>query len=307
MSPSSRQQAEEQILAEVSQVSTVGRRFAYRERVRAYGEAVRPVEMTKEGPPRSQKARVRWLDGEYEGLEEWVPKIRLLAPWEEAEALLEGERRMLEAVEVSEEAADEVTWEAASEVFGILSRLSDPSEEVILGYKAVEEDLVVIQNLEAASRRLGLDYEEMLAEPYTFVDRSGWYKAPFQTAVKVAKHCCRRFPQEVLSSIKKDEDELRQELVSGNITPREFWWIDSTRHREYAEERLRELEPIHALIREWCGQEASEEFDQVLALREEVDRLRNLVQETAWWLKHNGHPVKAGLLRRGLGRVSESD
>lgn len=90
-------------------MSTVGNRFAYRERVRAYGEPVRPVEITKDGPPRSNKARVRWLDGEYQGLEEWVPKIRLLAPWEEAEALLEDERRMLKAVEVSEEdASDEV-------------------------------------------------------------------------------------------------------------------------------------------------------------------------------------------------------
>jgi hypothetical protein len=70
---------------------------------------------------------------------------------------------------------------------------------------------------------------------------------------------------------------------------------------------LRELEPIHALIRRWCGQEASEEFDQVLALREEVDRLRNLVQETAWWLKNNGHPVKAGVLRKELGRIPEAN
>ena len=70
---------------------------------------------------------------------------------------------------------------------------------------------------------------------------------------------------------------------------------------------MRELAPVYALIREWCGQEGSEEFDQVLALREEVDRLRNLVQETAWWLKHNGHPVKAGLLRKELGRIKKTE
>ncbi len=70
---------------------------------------------------------------------------------------------------------------------------------------------------------------------------------------------------------------------------------------------MRELAPVHVLIREWCGHEASEEFDEVLALREEVDRLRNLVQETAWWLRNNGHPVKASLLRRQLGRISEED
>ncbi len=96
-------------------MSTVGNRFAYRERVRAYGEPVRPVEVTREGPPRSNKARVRWLEGEYEGLEEWVPKILLLAPWEVAEALLEEKRWMLEAVALSEEeGSDEVKWEARS-------------------------------------------------------------------------------------------------------------------------------------------------------------------------------------------------
>jgi len=60
-------------------------------------------------------------------------------------------------------------------------------------------------------------------------------------------------------------------------------------------------------LRQWCGQGAREEFDQVLALREEVDRLRDLLQHTAWWLKHNGHPVKAGLLRKDLGRIPEAD
>lgn len=55
-------------------MSDVGRRFAYRERARSPGEPVRPVEVVKEGPPRSNKAKVRRLDGEYEGLGERVPK-----------------------------------------------------------------------------------------------------------------------------------------------------------------------------------------------------------------------------------------
>ena len=209
-----------------------------------------------------------------------MPKIRLLAPWEDAEALLEDERRMLEAAAASEEdGSDEVTWEAVEKVFGTLSRISDPSEELILGYNAVEANLLTIQDLDAAARRLGLNKEELLTELHAFVDRSGWYKAPFRKAVKVAQHCCGRFPREVLGRIQKDEDELRPQLVSGNLVISDSWWVDSASHREYAEERLRELEPVHTVIRGWCGQEASEEFDQMLALREEVDRLRNLVQE----------------------------
>lgn len=74
-------------------VSDVGGHFAYRERAFTPGEPVRPVEVVRKGPPRSNKVRIRWLDGEYEGLEEWVPQLRLVAPWEQAEALLGDERR----------------------------------------------------------------------------------------------------------------------------------------------------------------------------------------------------------------------
>jgi hypothetical protein len=123
-------------LREAGRVNDVGMRFAYRERAFTPREPVRPVEVVRKGPPRSNKVRIRWLDGEYEGLEAWVPRLRLVAPWEEAEDFLEDERRMLAAVEVSkDDASDKVTWEAADEVFGIMSRLSDPSEEIILGYK----------------------------------------------------------------------------------------------------------------------------------------------------------------------------
>ncbi len=166
---------------------------------------------------------------------------------------------MLAAVADSEDGgSDVVTWEAVERVFGTLSRTSDPSEELILGYNAVEENLFAVQNLDAVVQRLGLDKEEMLAEPHAFVDRSGWYKAPFRTAVEVAKHCCRRSPREVLGRLKKEEDELRQELVSGNLVPPDSWWVDSAHRREYAEGRLRELEPVHALIRRSCEQEACE-------------------------------------------------
>jgi hypothetical protein len=48
----------------------IGQRFAYREPTRAYGESVRHIDVTKEGPHHSNKVRVRWLDGEYESLKE---------------------------------------------------------------------------------------------------------------------------------------------------------------------------------------------------------------------------------------------
>ena len=77
--------------------------------------------------------------------------------------------------------------------------------------------------------------------------------------------------------------------------------------RTRAEEWLAEQEPIFALVREWCGEEAVEEFDQVLVLREEVDRLRALVEDTIRWLRLSGHPVKAALLAKELNKTSEPE
>jgi hypothetical protein len=67
---------------------------------------------------------------------------------------------------------------------------------------------------------------------------------------------------------------------------------------------LAEERPVFALIREWCGEGAVEEFDHVLALRGEVDRLRILLEDPIRWLRDSGHPVKAALLAKDLDGIS---
>ncbi len=54
-----------------------------------------------------------------------------------------------------------------------LFRISDPSEEVILGFSAPEEDLLAVQNLDEAARRLGLDYSSRSAR-LTLMERSSF-------------------------------------------------------------------------------------------------------------------------------------
>ncbi len=225
-----------------------GRRFAYRERAHTPGDPVRPVELVKEGPPRSQKVKVRWLDGEYEGLEEWVPKVRLAAYWDEKEALLDDERRMFAALETSGVVYDTTTYRTVETVFFAVPQ--EAGAEVLLGLKAAERELLSIDDLEAAADRLGLDAEELLTEPLSYVDRFGEYKAPFGVAVKVAKHCCERFAQKVLRHLHEEEEELRQKLISGDTDSSRTWWTDNEAHRERAKARLEELGPIFTFVRE---------------------------------------------------------
>ena len=278
-----------------------GHRYAYRERAHTPGTPVRPVELVKEGPPRSQKAKVRWLDGEYEGLEEWVPKVRLVAPWEEADALLEDERRMVAALEASGDVNGTTTYRAAETVFFAVPQ--EAGAEVLFGTKAIESELLSVDDLEAACARLGLDAEELRAEPLSYVDRFGEYKAPFGVAVRVARRLCENFSEMVLRCLHAEEEELCQELVSGGLDVSRPWWSDSEARREWAEAKSEELRPVFALVREWCGGETVEEFSEVLALREEVDRLQGMVKDLAAWLRDHGHPVKAALIVKELSRT----
>jgi hypothetical protein len=126
--------------------------------------------------------------------------------------------------------------------------------------RAVERTLLSIDDLDAVAARLGLDVEALLSEPRSYVDRFGEYKAPFAVAVKVAKHCCEKFSREVLRYLQAEEKDLRQDLVSGNLDVSRSWWTDNEAYREWAEARLEESGPIFALVREWCGQEAADEF-----------------------------------------------
>ena len=52
------------------------------------------------------------------------------------------------------------------------------SVEDDIGYRAVERELLVIRDFEETAPRLGLQAEELLAEPHAYVNRFGDYKAP---------------------------------------------------------------------------------------------------------------------------------
>jgi hypothetical protein len=105
----------------------------------------------------------------------------------------------------------------------------------------------------------------------------------------------------VLRCIEERERELRGELVTGQPASGSRW-VSPEAVRGHATDELQKAAPVFAPARGWCGGEVLEGFDEAMALREEVDRLRALVEDTARWLRDSGHPVKAALLSKELGR-----
>ncbi|MCL5960062.1 MAG: hypothetical protein M1358_12260 [Chloroflexi bacterium] len=126
-----------------------------------------------------------------------------------------------------------------------------------LGFAAAEQDLLGIDDLDVAVPMLGLSRDELLAEPYAFIDRFGEYKAPFQVALRIAKLCCQRFAHDILSYVNEEDDAHRQAVSYGHyVSPHTVTEIEFDIDRARAEEWLRKQQPIYALVRTWCGEDA---------------------------------------------------
>ena len=69
---------------------------------------------------------------------------------------------MLEALDAYGEAYDTVAYNAAETVFFALSQ--ELGEEVFFGHKAIERELLVIEDLDAAAAKLELSAEELLGQ-----------------------------------------------------------------------------------------------------------------------------------------------
>jgi hypothetical protein len=121
--------------------------------------------------------------------------------------------------------------------------------EVLLGLRADERELLSIDDLEAAATRLGLDAKALLSGPHSYVDRFGEYRAPFGVAVKVAKRCCENFSREVLRYLQAEEQELRQELVSGNLDVSRTRARDTLWARPEKIHTEREISQLHRFTR----------------------------------------------------------
>jgi len=64
-------------------------------------------------------------------LEEWIPEVRLVAPWNEAETLLEDALRMFAALEVSGDVYVTTTYKEVETVFFAIPR--EMGAEVFFG------------------------------------------------------------------------------------------------------------------------------------------------------------------------------
>ncbi len=266
-----------------------GKRYAYRESRTYYGAPVTPVEVIKLEPKIKGKVRVIHLDGEYAGLEQWVAKLRLVVPWSESDAFCADERRALIAADISCCTERTILKETVNCVL-------DAAHDVCRkGYGFTEwtglyGGLLHITDFDEFVNGLSLDRDGLLSEPGAFIDRHGAYVAPFATAVQLAQDLCRRFPVQILSSARRDEQEYCQKIAEA----------PDGRMILYYEEELEFQRQVNALIRQWCPEAAWNEVDERIVLRDEILYLRNLLESAIRTMESKRLKAEAASLRKEL-------
>lgn len=268
-----------------------GQRWAYRENKDA---PVVEVEVLQLGTRRPPRVRIRHLDDRYEGREEWVPPARLKVLWEQAESWIASEQRWAAVRDASWRPYEDPELMAVELVF---EQLVD-AEHAQLGWNKGAGVLTVTDAASLVAQS-GIDRELLTASPLAFTESDGSLVVPWDTVFEVAQVLARKSPDKLLDYIRQEEARFRIESVHGRYTSgrRDGYYIAPERCEETAAQDRK----AHHIVLAWCGVEALEREDELVALRAEVRRLGHLVERAIAVLSAAGRSAAAKEMERELG------
>ncbi len=258
----------------------VGKHYGYRRCPQRRGEPLVKVEILERKKP--GKWRVRFVE---EGQKDVVTSSTILAPWEEAEAFLNDERRMLKLLEACAK-----QWSGNPD---------DPIMDAVnLVYESTGEKDIYLDSLgrdigharmspEAAKRilaRAGIPSDPLEMDPLGFIDSTGKLHLSFAVAVQIAQAFAKSEPDTVLVSADAHQRQWETELTEPHqVDLLQNWRAGWTLARQWASGTVtvadRSLNQVrHGLEHEW--EELWKRFaDMEGESREETERLRSLVLE----------------------------
>lgn len=271
----------------------IGQQWAFRDHPKTIGEPVHRVEVVRlDGPRREKDVHVRFLDGDEAGLQEWVYQHQLVVPWADVESFFGDDRRWLVAVEASRDARGTPEFDAAKLIFDAVR----PKNRVRFRHTKADAGILEIPDLAALAKQFELDVSELQAADVAFSDRNGVFVASCPVTRTIAQRLVLVIGGGLLDKLMRQEQALREEMRS------EPW---SWRDRQ-CDKQLEGLTPLIDVLRSWCGHDAVERFDELRALRLEVERLGDLVQRAAKELRSRKCHAIAATIERDLGVLGAS-
>ncbi|WP_326807176.1 PE-PGRS family protein [Streptomyces sp. NBC_01775] len=251
--------------------------WAYRAAPKDLGAEVRRVEIVRvSGSGRSDRVHIRFVDGDEAGLQEWVAMGCLLAPWEDVEAFRADDQAELALADVSREVRGSVEFEAARMVLGFVR----PKSRLRLRRTVADAGVLDLGPVKDAARIVGMEPDEFREDPMLHQDRDGRCLAGWPLTERIARNVAKHRADEILPEVDRKQqsiDEERTQPVWGS------WRRD--------DRKLDADAAVLRTVREWCGEEKAERYDELVALREEVTRLGKVVERALEELRRRGHGV----------------
>lgn len=277
----------------------VGQCWAYRQK---QTEPVTRVEVLRLGTAKPLRVQIRFVEDKFEGRQEWVPPSRLKVLWEDVDGWRLNEQRWSGVRKACDYVRDSPEDNA-------LMMVRDYLPDWDLGTTHYNDDgIMIIPDVAAIAADLDLDSDFISGDPVSFVDDEGDLIVPWRITRVIMERLVRKYADIVLPKVEAAEQKARKDNRWGYVSGGCF--IDA----ETCAEVDKEYAPARELIRQWCGADAQERYDELTALRVEVVRLGNLVERAISAVRTAGNLREADALERELGiplevlrRAAESD
>jgi hypothetical protein len=268
-----------------------GDRWAYRERGT---DALAEVAIVRVGIKTPPRVRVRWVDDQFEGREDWVPPDRLKVPWPDRETFRAWEERWRAVREPADDVPEPVRY-AADQVIGLLVA----PEVATTGYNA-QNGVIKIYDPDGLAAFLAIEGNELRSAPAAF-EEEGALVASMTTLVRVAQRAAELHPDAVLLEVEREEADIRRAAVHGRSYGRRGghdWTEPEVCVRIETDFNM----PRLAILREWCGDD-TRRHDEFVEIREEARRLARLVRSAIDVMGKAGLSPQASKLEKELNEA----
>lgn len=261
--------------------------WAYRAR---WNDPLVQVRVVRVGTRRPPRVLVRFIDDDFEGLEDWVPPARLKCRWNRVEEFRAREARW-EDVTRESLPRDSPLESAAMQVF---DELIDPALATT-GYGATS-GVTSIHDVSALAAVLDEDADAWRV-PSSFVE-DGALIVPWSVTERIAKRAAARDPHRLLRLVEREESDARREATYGS-----WYRLGRGEERHIAPEACAQFDekhdmPVRAILREWAGQEPADVRDEIHQLRLEAAAHAALARAALAALRKHGHTREANRLER---------
>ncbi|MER8096498.1 PE-PGRS family protein [Streptomyces goshikiensis] len=265
----------------------IGECWAYRAKPKELGGALRQVEIVRVGASGRSGIHVRFRDGDEAGLQEWVNAGCLLVLWADVDAFRADDTAELALAEASREVRGSAEFEAARMILGFVR----PKGRLRLRKAVADAGVLELGHLDETAPLVSMDPADLRGDGKVHEDRNGLCLVGWPVAERIARQVAQRLAEEVLPEVDRRQQAVDEERA------RPSW---HSYHRRDDRKLDAEAAALRT-VREWCGEEKAERYDELVALRAEVLRLGELVEQAVKALRDRGHGVIASTIERGLG------